>query len=74
MSITVSPITPNFVAEIGDVDLGSLSPADLAAIKAAFWKYSVLIFPDQDLTGNQHLDFAGAFGPIENRPRARPEA
>ena len=45
MPVTVSPITPNFVAEIGDVDLASLSDADLLAIKSAFWKYSVLIFP-----------------------------
>jgi alpha-ketoglutarate-dependent 2,4-dichlorophenoxyacetate dioxygenase len=65
MSITVSPITANFVAEIGDVDLANPSNADLLAIKSAFWQYSVLIFPDQDLSGNQHLDFARAFGPIE---------
>ena len=65
MTATISPITPDFVAEVGDVDLGRLSAADLASIKSAFWKFSVLIFPEQELTGNQHLDFAGAFGPIE---------
>ena len=31
MSITISPITPDFVAEIGDADLGHLSDVDLAA-------------------------------------------
>ena len=36
MSITVFPITPDFVAEIGDVDLASLSEPDLAEIKEAF--------------------------------------
>jgi alpha-ketoglutarate-dependent 2,4-dichlorophenoxyacetate dioxygenase len=65
MSATISPITPSFVAEVGDVDLGHLTGPDLAAIKSAFWKYSVLIFPDQQLTAEQHLAFAGAFGPIE---------
>jgi len=65
MGITVSPVTPDFVAEIGDVNLASLSSDEVADIKSAFWKYSVLIFPDQDLTGNQHLEFARAFGPTE---------
>ncbi|HZM46390.1 MAG TPA: TauD/TfdA family dioxygenase [Burkholderiales bacterium] len=66
MPVTVSPITPNFVAEVGDVALGHLSDADLASVKAAFWKYSVLVFADQDLTAEQHLAFAEAFGPIES--------
>jgi alpha-ketoglutarate-dependent 2,4-dichlorophenoxyacetate dioxygenase len=66
MTITVSPITPDFAAEIGDADLGRLSAEDLAAIKSAFWKYSVLVFPDQDLTPEHHLTFASAFGPIES--------
>jgi len=65
MSLSVCPVTPDFVAEIGDVDLRNLSAADLASVKSAFWKYSVLIFPDQDLSGNQHLEFARAFGPTE---------
>jgi alpha-ketoglutarate-dependent 2,4-dichlorophenoxyacetate dioxygenase len=65
MSISICPVTPEFVAEIGDVDLGLLSNPELAAIKSAFWKYSVLIFPEQDLTEERHLAFARAFGPIE---------
>ena len=48
MSITVVPVTENFAAEIGDVDLSrKLDPADVGAIKQAFAKYAVLIFPDQ---------------------------
>lgn len=66
MSITIYPITAEFVAEVGDVDLAApLAAADLAAIKAAFWKYAVLIFPDQRLTQEQHLAFAAQFGPLE---------
>jgi alpha-ketoglutarate-dependent 2,4-dichlorophenoxyacetate dioxygenase len=66
MSINVCPVTPDFAAEIGDVDLSMpLAEADVAAIKAAFWKYAVLIFPDQRLTSEQHLAFARCFGPIE---------
>jgi hypothetical protein len=46
MAITVYPVTPSFVAEIGDVDLsGQIDPADLQAIKEAFTQYPVLAFP-----------------------------
>src|SRR5271156_2895813 len=66
MAITVCPVTPRFAAEIGDVDLsGSLDPSDILAVKDAFATYSVLIFPDQRLSEDQHLDFARLFGPLE---------
>jgi alpha-ketoglutarate-dependent 2,4-dichlorophenoxyacetate dioxygenase len=66
MSITVSPVTVDFVAEVGDVDLSRpLAPEDEAAVKRAFWKYAVLIFPGQELSQEQHLDFARLFGPLE---------
>src|SRR6201987_406698 len=66
MPITVCPVTPGFVAEIGDVDLSTpLEPADLLAVKEAFTTYAVLIFPDQHLSQDQHLDFARNFGPLD---------
>lgn len=66
MGISIFPITESFAAEIGDVDLAApLAPAELAAIKQAFWTYAVLIFPAQNLTEQQHLDFAACFGPLE---------
>ena len=66
MAITVCPITPSFAAEIGDIDLSRpLDPADAQAVKDAFATYSVLIFPDQHLSQDQHLDFARLFGPLE---------
>lgn len=66
MAITIWPATPGFGAEIGDVDLArELGAEDVAAIRRAFWHYGVLIFPDQELTEDQHLDFARHFGPLE---------
>lgn len=60
------PVTENFAAEVGDVDLSKpLSSDDLAAIRAAFDRYAVLVFPDQALSAGQHLDFARHFGPLE---------
>jgi alpha-ketoglutarate-dependent 2,4-dichlorophenoxyacetate dioxygenase len=50
MTLTLHAITPDFVAEIGDVDLSQpLAAADIDAIKQAFWKYAVLVFPGQTL-------------------------
>jgi alpha-ketoglutarate-dependent 2,4-dichlorophenoxyacetate dioxygenase len=66
MTITVCPVTPSFSAEIGDVDLSHpIPPTDLDAIKEAFAKYAVLIFPDQRLLPEAHLEFARQFGPLE---------
>lgn len=66
MSITVSPITPGFVAEVGDVDLAAPLPdEDWEAIREAFWTHAVLIFPEQQLTPEQQLEFAARFGPLE---------
>ena len=75
MSITVSPVTPTFAAEIGDVDLTKpLADADFAAIQDAFWKYAVLIFPGQSLTQEQHLAFSEKWGPVEKERTLDPKA
>jgi alpha-ketoglutarate-dependent 2,4-dichlorophenoxyacetate dioxygenase len=66
MAITIYPVTPSFAAEVGDIDLSrQIEPADLAAVYEAFAEYAVLIFPDQHLSQDQHLDFAKHFGPLE---------
>ncbi len=66
MPITVFPITSGFAAEVGDIDLSRPLAADeIAAIKQAFWDFAVLVFPDQELSEQQHLEFASHFGPLE---------
>ena len=66
MAITINPVTPDFAAEIGDVDLSQpLDAPTLEAIRQAFWKYGVLVFGGQTLTQEQHLTFARHFGPHE---------
>ena len=65
MTVTIFPVTPDFFAEVGDVDLSRpLDPGDFEVIQDAFWKYAVLVFPDQQLTPEQHLEFARSFGPL----------
>jgi alpha-ketoglutarate-dependent 2,4-dichlorophenoxyacetate dioxygenase len=66
MAITVHPVNHDFVAEVCDVDLSQpLSQEDLKAIKDAFWKYAVLVFPAQELTQQQHINFGQVFGRVE---------
>jgi alpha-ketoglutarate-dependent 2,4-dichlorophenoxyacetate dioxygenase len=66
LAISIHAVTPSFAAEIGDVDLGQpLGTDDIAAIKAAFTSYAVLVFSDQTFDDESHLDFARHFGPLE---------
>ena len=65
MAVSIHAVTPDFVAEVGDVALNSVSPEDLAAIREAFTKYAVLVFPDQEFDDESQLAFARHFGPLE---------
>jgi alpha-ketoglutarate-dependent 2,4-dichlorophenoxyacetate dioxygenase len=66
MTFTIQPLSANFVAEIVDIDLGAkLSITDVDSLKENFSKFAVLVFPDQKLSLDQHVDFATLFGPIE---------
>jgi alpha-ketoglutarate-dependent 2,4-dichlorophenoxyacetate dioxygenase len=66
MPITISPMTEGFAAEVGDLDLAApLTDALVQEIREAFARYAVLIFPDQHISVEQHLNFARIFGPLE---------
>ena len=66
MPISICPVGDDFVAEIFDVDLRSLTPEIENEIKQAFWTYAVLVFPDQQLTQEEHVAFAKRFGPMDH--------
>jgi alpha-ketoglutarate-dependent 2,4-dichlorophenoxyacetate dioxygenase len=66
VAITVQPITSDFAAEVGDVALDRpLSVEELGAIRVAFARYAVLVFPDQQFDDESQLAFARYFGPLE---------
>lgn len=66
MALSIWPVTEDFAAEVDGVDLSKpLDPDTVEEIKQAFWKYAVLAFPGQNLTQQQHVDFAAHFGPLE---------
>jgi len=66
MPIRLYPVTPEFASEAGEIDLSApLPPGDLAAVRQAFLRYAVLVFPAQRLSGDDHLRFARHFGKLE---------
>ncbi|MFT7598337.1 MAG: alpha-ketoglutarate-dependent 2,4-dichlorophenoxyacetate dioxygenase [Acidimicrobiales bacterium] len=67
MTVDVWPITDNFAAEIGDVDLSQpLEDEDWRQIEDAYNRHSVLVFPDQHLENDQLSAFANRFGSIDH--------
>ena len=67
MSITVKPVTPDFVAEISGLDLAQpLKPADRDAVEAVINRYAIAVFHDQKLSDEQQIAFARNFGPIHS--------
>lgn len=64
-TITVSPLSPVIGAEIGGVNIGAgVDDDQLAEIKQAFVEHAVIFFRDQDITPDQHIEFAGRWGKI----------
>ena len=67
--ITITPCQPTIGAEIGGVDLTRPVPPEVAdALRAAILKYQVIVLRDQDITREQHLDFARIFARNKAKP------
>lgn len=67
--IETRPLSPTIGAEIHGVDLREdLDDATITDIRAALLKHKVIFFRDQDITIEQHIAFARAFGPLEIHP------
>lgn len=63
--IEVMPTSGALGAEILGIDLGDpLDGEDVAKLKGALSEHGVIFFRDQQLTPQQHIAFAGRFGPI----------
>lgn len=62
----IRPISPDFAAEVSDIDLSiALPDTAIAEIEQAMAKYAVLVYRDQPLTDDQHAAFTRRFGPID---------
>src|SRR6202012_6056977 len=62
----ISPVTPDFVGEVSDIDISApLSRDQVAAIEAGMDRYAVLVFRNQPLTDEQQCAFSRNFGELE---------
>ena len=69
-TLSVQKLTPIIGAEIGEVNLASLSEQQFGEIDRALAENCVLFFRDQSLSPEQHLDFGRRFGPLHLHPAA----
>ena len=72
-SITVEKLTPVIGAEIGGVDIGNPTEAQMQDIHRALAENLVIFFRDQTLTPAQHLSFGQQFGELHIHPAAPTE-
>ena len=71
MTMTVHPVTPDFVSEIGGIDLREpLDRATVTALSGAIDKAGVLVFHGQFITDAQQQAFSRNFGDLETTVRA----
>jgi len=70
-TLKLMPLTPTIGVEIQNIDLSRpLTPALLGELRAALLAWKVLFFRDQNISTEQHLDFARNFGALEVHPFA----
>jgi len=68
MAITVTPTGAALGAEVGGVDLRSLSDADFAALYRAWLDHSVLLMRGQVLSDDDLIAFSRRFGELDLAP------
>lgn len=73
MSLTVTPLNGEFGARVTGVNIARPVAFDVfREIRAAFDRYSILIFPDQALDDETQIAFSERFGPCEPTVTANP--
>jgi taurine dioxygenase len=66
--LRIEPLTPAIGAEIVGVDLRHVTPTLIEDVRAALLEHKVVFFRQQNLTREQHIDFARQFGQLEIHP------
>jgi taurine dioxygenase len=66
MTFTINPLSEVLGAEITGIELGQPLPdTDFEAVRSALGDRQVLVFRDQHITPDQHIEFSRRFGPLE---------
>jgi len=69
--MNISPIRPNFVAEITDIDIPSITDDEFDQLYNAWLPYGVLRIRGQPLDEGELQSFSARFGPLEEIPMGR---
>lgn len=65
--LTIEPLHPTIGARMHGVDLSRVDERQVPAIREAFLRHAVLVFPNQQLSDEDHLRFSRMFGPLQKR-------
>jgi taurine dioxygenase len=66
MALLVTRTGKTFVAEVDGVDLSKpLDSETVEEIRQAWWDNSILVFRDQHITDDQHIEFSRHFGELQ---------
>jgi taurine dioxygenase len=75
MVLKLRPLSYGFGAEVGDIDVSKpMSEASFGEIYRAFLQHGILLFRNQDITREQHIEFSRRFGELDRHdalPRDR---
>src|SRR5215471_18892376 len=61
----VSRIDSTLGAEVTGLSLARMDPPTWKVVEQAFHDHAILVFPGQNLTESEQIEFAGRFGDIE---------
>ena len=70
-TLDLTPLTGHVGAAVQGANLAELTDAELDQIRAAFLDHSVLVFPGQHLSVDDHVAFAGRWGAFSTSPFVR---
>ena len=59
---------PTIGAKVQGIDLSILSDDNISEINNLWLKYLILLFPNQDISDEDHIKFGRKFGQLENHP------
>lgn len=69
LGVSISPSTPTIGAEISGLDLDRpLSSAEAELLRAAWLRFKVVFFRDQDISHESHVRLGALFGELEGHP------
>ena len=58
-------------AEVTNIKLSALTPAEIKRVQALLVEHMVLFFPEQHMSPSEHIELGNHFGPLEGHPNLK---